>query len=347
MGDIVAGYRMGDLEAAQIHYRRALDLLESFPSAESTDREIEAAFARAWRSLGNSDLDLDRPEKAYRDYSFAVDRAKRAAGGKTTTEVIDAVLRLGDAAVVLSKWDEAEHRYGRVLEEADRIAAEEPGDTYWPRTAAFAEYCLGDVALQTGDLDGAQDHLLSAVERQKSLASSDPTDGQILRDLLVTVWRIGDLRRRQGHPGIAGLRYAEATTIAEHILDLNPANIEAKRDLFVCHNRSGDIALELGDIEEARRRYAVGLELSTEVAAATPNNFGARTDVVVSLYKLGSAARAAGDTDEARRRFGEALRRLKDLVAEGRLDPSSHFYGWISEIENERSALRRPSVQKR
>ncbi len=185
------------------------------------------------------------------------------------------------------------------------------------------------------------------MERQKSLASSDPTDGQILRDLLVTVWRIGDLRRRQGRPGIAGLRYAEATTIAEHILDLNPANIEAKRDLFVCHNRSGDIALELGDIEEARRRYAVGLELSTEVAAATPNNFGARTDVVVSLYKLGSAARAAGDTDEARRRFGEALRRLKDLVAEGRLDPSSHFYGWISEIENERSALRRPSVQKR
>ena len=347
MGDIVADYRMGDLEAAQIHYRRALDLLESLPTTESGNREIDAAFARVYRSLGNSDLDLDRPEQAYRNYSFAVDRAELAAEGKTTTEVIDAVLRMGDAAVALSKWEEAERRYGRALEEADRITAEEPGDRYWPRTAAFAEYCLGDVALLREDLDRARAHLLSALERQKSLASADPADGQILRDLLVTIWRIGDLRHRQGRLGDADLRYTEATTIAERILDLNPANIEAKRDLFVCHNRSGDIALELGDIEEARHRYEFGLELSTAVAAATPNNFGARTDVVVSLYKLGSAARAAGDTDEARRRFGEALRRLKDLVAEGRLDRDSRFYGWISEIENERSALRRPSVQKR
>jgi tetratricopeptide (TPR) repeat protein len=218
LGEIVAAYRTGDLEAAGAAHLEALTLLET------VDGEVDPigrlrTLVEVRVNLGDVALDLEDPGRALEHYraaqQAAADLVGRAGTGDETGRrlLVDTLMRVGDADFSRGDLDAARRDYMRVLV----TLAEGPGTLGWRRDEGLARYSLGDLERVAGDTATARRQLETALVVQRELVAADSTNGQYQRDLLVTVWRLGDLERDGGRLFEALDRYLEATSIAERL----------------------------------------------------------------------------------------------------------------------------------
>ena len=119
-----------------------------------------------------------------------------------------AMSRLATTTSAMSAWRGATARgseiYQKALAIAERLAAQDPGNTEWQRDVSVSYNKIGDVRLEGGDRKGALEIYQKALAIAERLAAQDPGNTEWQRDVSVSYNKIGDVRLeggdRKGHP---------------------------------------------------------------------------------------------------------------------------------------------------
>ena len=135
------------------------------------------------------------------------------------------------------------------------------------------------------------------------------------------------MRRAQGNLAGALESYEAGLAILERLAAADPGNSEWQRDLEVSHERVGDIAVFQDDHDRAREHFRKALAIAQRLAESDPSNSLWAASQTVPLWRLVRL----GDQPEERLR--RALRVLKGLQEEGRLD--AHYSAFIPDLESE------------
>ncbi len=338
LGEIVSNYRMGDLEAARVHYKRALSITEQRVQGGVRTDDVRILRAKLLRNLGDLAFDLGDIEDSQELYGRFMAEARGLAEVEAPTlesrELYSlALTRLADLHLRKDENDQGYAAYESALAVTHDLVVEEPDSSRYKRLVGLAEFNLADTARRAGRLDVSAAHHERARKIQAELVNADPSNGTFRRDLLVTVWGMGELTRDQGRLATALAHYEEALRVAEDLLELNPGNLEARRDVFICCKEVGSVYQEQGLLAKAREAFERGLGLCRSTLVEEPESTGARTDIVIALYFLADLETVAQRPDEARRALTEGLQILSDLDSEGRLAEGSPYRAWIDDLQ--------------
>ncbi len=338
LGEIVSNYRMGDLEAARVHYQRALKITDDREQDGVLSEDVRVLRATLLGDLGDLAFDLGEIENSRALYGqFMAEVRSLTEVEKPTLESRElyssALTRLADLYLRQDDNSQGYATYERALDVALDLVAEDSNSAHYKRLVGLAEFNLADTARKAGRLDVSASHHERAREIQTRLVNADASNGAFRRDLLVTVWGMGELTRDQGRSAEALALYEEALRVAEDLLKLNPDNLQARRDVFICCKEVGAVYQEQGLLKKARAAFERGLRLCRSIQVKEPESFGAQTDIVIALYFLADLEAVAHRPDEARLALMEGLQILTDLDSTGRLAEDSPYRAWINELQ--------------
>ena len=84
--------------------------------------------------------------------------------------------------------------YEKALAIAERLAAQDPGNTEWQRDVSVSYNKIGDVRLEGGDRKGTLEAYEKALVIAERLAAKEPGNAEWQRDVSVSYNKIGDVR---------------------------------------------------------------------------------------------------------------------------------------------------------
>lgn len=205
--------------------------------------------------------------------------------------------------------------YGRALEIARRMSAEEPANQNL-RHDVTVDLNKTGAALHALDRD---DEALAAFDESlgilRTLVKEGGSDSENhRRSLALTLSNRGDMLEAKHDLEGAGAAFAEALATARRLLDGAPDDLRWKALVGTMLDSRGSFEKEKGALETAARAYEEAVRIREEVAQADASDAQARHAFGVSAGNLGAIYEQLERLDEALRTYEAALKAAERLV---------------------------------
>jgi tetratricopeptide (TPR) repeat protein len=307
-------------------------------SAEASAPDQSRAVAH--QMLGDTYRQLGRSDDARRQYEQARRLAEDLAVATPDHLAIAECLRgtylgLGELGIRSENFAAAEEDFRRVVDLAEAIEAADPGRVGARRGRLEAYFELGR-ALAFAHKYGEADVWFWKMHDLAERWIVDEPGNTRAKDLLATSYRkLADSRKLSGDPDAAREAYIKGIAIAREVLDAEPASEEYQQHLAIALH-------DLAGVEYGRRRLAEARPLLVEaerrfaqLVAADPEGLDDQIWLVLAQRDFAKLDRDEGQFARALDRFDQALRRMRRLEKEGRLEdrPRSFKERTITELE--------------
>lgn len=207
--------RSGRLEAAQVLYTRALQLVGEAQATDLAALGIDGRNARR--------MELDRP---------SLERERAVAMNK-----------LGDALAAMGRHVEALSRYSESLELRRRLAAESPDDALLLRQVLVSLGNVGTAHYQLGDSAQAVAAFAESVRIGRQLLGENPSNQRLKQDLSVSLNQLGAAHLLAGRIGAAREAFAEDLALTRDLAAADPGNGTLKEELATSLVRMAEVSL--------------------------------------------------------------------------------------------------------
>jgi serine/threonine-protein kinase len=253
-------------------------------------------------------------EKARDIYEELADEPSR--GPALRREVGAAHRRVGDIAMRLGHYDQAERSHGRALAIADELSARTPADPAHRFDAALVAVRQGRTRISTGRYHEAEQALRRAVGILSELAEGDPGRHDYRRNLAEGQGHVAYLLAHTGRWPEAEPEFRRAIELVEAL----EREGDETRDTLRWHaNILTDYASSLfraGRCDDAVRTYRLAIGLFDRLIVAAPAIPLYRGDLTSALAALGFAEAQQGELAGAEGRYRRAIDLGRRLVGD-------------------------------
>ncbi|MCW5965108.1 MAG: protein kinase [Bryobacterales bacterium] len=312
---------LGDSGAAELSYRKALDLAEAAARSSPRELEIQVEAPQSRFALGRLLAHSGGLREAAALYEQGTAHAERLAREHSydprVTELRSrGAMYLGDIQMVSGEPEKALESYRfatRVLEAAD---ATQPATM---REIARAYARLADAKAATGQLRLAIQQYERSIEMRRTLARRFPNDDEYQRDLFNAYISVGALlgspRALSLHDkASARLWFAKALVIAEDLAGNDPASTRARVDVAFGRAHLAE-ALPDRQLDDAILMMRESVRIFDEIVSASPNNVGYRQWQARRYEGLARLLKSSGATQNALAAMERAFE-IRQLVAD-------------------------------
>lgn len=281
---------LGDTPGAKASYAKALLILESLNSADSTNLETQRLLSLCHQSIGRvqqrideweAALDSERKAVAFSETLVSADPENpqyRNLLGDNYVQFGAALYQTGRGATVEDHRRAIEYFKKAVAIHSSLSIAYPENSDY--RYALGVDYEFIGIAFNrigdmTGDLKNhksALDNHLKELEINEALAASDPSNAAYRRIVADVRGEVGLSQLKLGNAAAALDNYMRRLEIFESIKASDPTNVEAIRDIINCLSEISLALEKLGDIPEALRQLRKAVELQKILVATEPDN---------------------------------------------------------------------------
>lgn len=312
---------LGDSSAAELSYRKALELAEAAAKASPRDLEIQVEAPQSQFALGRLLAHSGGLREATALYEQGTKHAERLArehsyDPRVTDLRSRGAMYLGDVQMVSGEPEKALESYRfatRVLEAAD---ATQPATM---REIARAYARLADAKAATGQLRLAIQQYERSIELRRTLARRFPDDDEYQRDLFNAYISVGALL---GSPRALSLHdtesarpwFAKALVIAEDLAGNDPASTRARVDVAFGRAHLAE-ALPDRQIDDAIVMMRDSVRIFDEIVSASPNNVGYRQWQARRYEGLARLLKKSGAMQDALVAYERAFE-IRQLVAD-------------------------------
>jgi tetratricopeptide (TPR) repeat protein len=224
--------RLGRLDQAEQHERKALALTERIAAANPSDG--------AWEQVASAGLNLARILEQskpgdglpFSNKATAIDEelARRNPADLTVLrELSVAYGEQGRSYYTMHRLSQSLERYQKAITMRERLAAAKPGDTQFERNLMLAYAHAGDVLsdprdANVQDLQGARVYYRKAVSIAEKMAAADRENNNAQIDLMAALYHQGTVDRdpKYRRESLAILRRAAA--LADSLQERDPSN---------------------------------------------------------------------------------------------------------------------------
>jgi tetratricopeptide (TPR) repeat protein len=236
------------------------------------------------------------------------------------TDVASTYLEIGAIQAARRDLTEAMVSYREDLKITEKLLARDPGNMEWQNHMAFIQQAMGDVQFKHGDFAAALKSFEMCLEIRRRLFERDPNNAhqQLVAD---TLGRIGDARLSlEDAPG-AKAAYDKSVELFKELLKRDEDNRDWQRELSVIYGRLATVSTGDASLDLMRKQLAIAKKLSTD----DPKVVSWTIDLAVILHDLARKLEREGAAGrlEAISNYGEAIRILRPLADEDRLDPDA------------------------
>jgi serine/threonine-protein kinase len=320
--------RLGETLAEQGETDAALELSEE---ARQQLQELAAeapeasgprfAVAQAHYGIGALELKIgDMPAALEAGRSAVRTLEELEASGSTRWResllLLDALILLGEVHRFDNAPGEALVEMTRARDLAQRLAREDPGNTYWSRRLAVAHELVGTLLYTRGEAAAALDSIRAARTVYQELADTDPTRVEWRERLTENSQLIGYAHLEAGNPDAALPLFREAQAILEKLLEGDPSRVTWLARLAHNHQLIGGLHYAAGELSDAEASMVAAVGLQERVIAASGADPKPRNALSFARVQLGDVYARGGDRERARAEWARAVEIIAPVTAE-------------------------------
>lgn len=285
---------MGELELAEPHFRRSLEIRDEIGDLSSEDRATDLNNMGVYLAAVE---EYDDAEPYYRE-ALALRKEILEEGDP---EVAASLTDLGNLHVSRDEFEEAEALLVEALEMKRKAYPE--GDA----SVAIGLNSLANLLHHLGRYDEAEAYYREAIEMSLRLQGEDH------HDVATNMHNLSILLARMQ-------RFDESTELLEKAIDIQRKVLGPDhQDVAVSIATLGSLHRAKGEWEEAEACYRQALEMNRKI-------YGEKSQAVAeSLNSIGLVREELGDVDEAESLYREALAINREAAGEDSLDVASNL----------------------
>jgi non-specific serine/threonine protein kinase/serine/threonine-protein kinase len=310
---------LGDTEAAEESYRRALALRLALPAAVRRRPAVRASIAGTHHRIGEvlwwtGDVEAAAAEleRAIADWrALAADDPDEPEWRRRWAE---SLMLTGAVVSWNGDHEDAMHRYADAEELLAPLAAG-GGSPEAAEDLALVHQRRGETLGWMGEVERALGELEMARDALADLSAGRPLDAPLRRRYYLAALRYSKwLEERSTEEAIAS--FPDTLALAEELAAADPANATARRDVAVAHASFGDVLGDADQADAALRHFRRAQAIQRRLAGEDPNNVTHRADLANSAVRIGYVLQEQGDNAAALASFDEALALRRELAAE-------------------------------
>ncbi len=221
---------------------------------------------------------------------LAVVGANDKEGAATATRTLAGIYqRAGVITEELGRFDEATRYYRQMDEQAESLAADNPGLLEARRVLASSKITLGEFAfVRLGDSKTALEYLQRNLEIRQEILAREPSDGQAKRGVCRALGLLAQVWLKLGDPKKASAFYKEEVALRDQFGPELARVLEVRREAAGLQDKLGDLSVALDDKSAARDHYERALKIREELAQQYPGHDGVQRDLLLSYKTLGT-----------------------------------------------------------
>jgi eukaryotic-like serine/threonine-protein kinase len=224
------------------------------------------------------------------DKLAAVVHAKDKESAAVATRTLAGIYqRAGVMTEELSHFDEATRYYRQMDEQAELLAADNPGLLEARKVLASSKITLGQFHMtRLGDSKAALGYLERNLALRREILARNPTDDQAKRGVCNALGLLAQVWLKLGDPEKANVFYKEEVAVRDQIGPALASVIEIRREDAGLEERLGDLNVALNKNDAGGDHYDRALKIREETARLNPQYDPAQRDVLLSYKVLGT-----------------------------------------------------------
>jgi serine/threonine protein kinase len=308
--------RLGEEEAAESSYRKALSLYEQLATDFPSRPELGHEFAMCHARLGNLFYGTGRLKDAELAFQVALAIQKRLVADFPSRPEFRQGLAVSLSSLGLSLRDtgrltQAESAYVDAISNQRQLVADFPSRPEFRLELAETLNNLGILLELVGRLKDAETAHLDALAINKRLVVDFSARPRFRENLAMNQTNLGQLLRITGRQKEAETAFQEALALHTQLAADFPTRPVFRNSLAKNHLNLGNLLREMGRLQEAETAYRLALALEKQLAADFPTHPEFRQELAGSYTNLGNVLK---DTD----RLNEAVTAYQDAIATGK-----------------------------
>ncbi|MDP3738153.1 MAG: TIR domain-containing protein [Hyphomonadaceae bacterium] len=317
--------RQGDVSAADVWFRSALDVSEQFVKIAPKNPNVLRDMASSLDWVGDVAQLRGDPDEAALRYEESLKLRMELTdldpkASRLSRDLVVSNSKLGDLAFAAGDMRGANLRSRAALGEAERLVAADPGSVVFQNDLSLSHTRLGQIAQALGSYKEAKEHYEAAFRASEQAAKIDAMHTSAQHALVMSRQFLGDLAKEVGDSGEAREHYQKGLEIAQQLVKLDPVNIEFRNDLAVSHARLADLLLDGNDLAGARAHADAVRLARLKLAMLDPANAEAQLQFAHSFDLAAALAMQESNPAEAKKSYESGLKIFEALVA---IDPES------------------------
>ncbi len=299
---------------------------EFLEAAEAAERQRDARFLESVRIANQLLVDIEglqgvagmdeHRRSLLEQVERMLDNLIQSAGSRSVALEARTVacLELGDVALDLGDWDQAQKMYEQAMELLRALHERAPSNAVDREYLAVCHDKLGYLARRRGELDQAHVHDEETLRIIQGLAEEQPEELRLQIQWARALQHSGEIMLGRKELDSAQRRLDEALDLLQQLLYAGSTHPKLRPQLALCLIAQGELAAARGGSADAEKQYHAALGMLEHLSAERRSSPQVRW-IVAELYsKLGWIAFHRGDLVEALQRHLNALHLLEALV---------------------------------
>jgi tetratricopeptide (TPR) repeat protein len=217
------------------------------------------------------------------------------------------LVRKGNLSGALRKFEDS-------LAIVNRLAASDPRESQWPRTALLYGTQIAQTLAAQGDYAGALRQLRTDVSRAKQLRASHPDDLSWSSALVTAYVLMGEPLKELGDSGAEIESYRRALRLAQEAAADDRTDAELQEKLFLVRYVLGDALRSRGDLTGALENFLAGAQIAGKRTTAMPADIRWRINAAAINREAGEIFSALGKPAQALEGYKASVALTEKLV---------------------------------